>query len=176
MAQTAHPTTVRLSDQEQTFLASLKIAGATTTSDKIRALIHDKQRQQSASGDYASALDAAQTLMGPAQQQLKLAEKHAGIQSQLVRRLLDWSPELIATLLHDSPSSDSDVNTDTSIQQLVAFEANLTRDITQLLDIVIQSYISRDTALYRADSLDKDTLKPLGRLCQLVVNDLTQQK
>ncbi|MDO3383658.1 hypothetical protein [Gilvimarinus algae] len=171
MAFKSHPTTIRLSEQEQTFLASLKLPGATTASDKIRALIQEKQRQMQAGGDFVTALDTAEGILGPAQQNLKISENQAGMHSQLLRRTLDWAPELLATLLYALPADSKQ-----TAPTLIKLEADIARHVMRLLDEVLQSYIARDSALYRADSLDTDTVKPLGRLCQVVHNDINHKE
>lgn len=168
MSSKTHPTTVRLTEQEQTFLASLSLPGATTASDKIRALIREKQRQQASESDYGAALDSAQSLLNPIQQRLRLAENSLHMHSQLVRRVLEWTPEMTANLMHGLPGDEASIEA----QHLVTLEGQVAQRAMQLLDTLLQSYIARDTALYRVESLGTENFRPLARLCQLVNNDV----
>lgn len=168
MASKAHPTTIRLTEEDQTFLASLKIAGATTISDKIRALVEDKRLQQQAGHDYRSALILANSLIDPIQDAVKLAENRHAVHSQLVRRVIEWTPELLATLMADATDNNHKEINKATLQHL---EQALIEQISRLVDTALQSYLARDTALYNADNFSEHKLIPLRRLCRLVDDD-----
>ena len=173
MAPITHPTTIRLTGDDQTFLASLKIPGASTISDKLRALIDDKRLQLEAGSNFRSALTLANSLVGPLQESVKAAENEQQMHSQLVARMLDWTPELMATLLSESATREQGH----SPEQLAALENGLANQALRLVDIVLQTYIARDTALYRPTSLATEKLTPLRRLSrQLEDNNNDQPK
>jgi hypothetical protein len=162
MAPKAHPTTMRLTEDDQTFLASLQVAGATTISDKVRALIADRRLIDEAGRDYESALALANNLLAPVQSSIKVAEKEQRVHSQLVHRVMEWAPELLATLLADGPSGSS------SRANLKALEQSLAEQLTRLVDIVLQVSMVRDTALYSADALSPEHLTSVRQLCRLM--------
>jgi len=168
MASKAHPTTIRLTEEDQTFLASLKIAGATTISDKIRALVEDKRLQQQAGHDYRSALILANSLVTPIQDAVRVAENQHKVHSQLVRRVIEWTPELLAALMAESATSDENQLDKKALERL---EQSLVEQVSRLMDTALQSYLARDTALYSADNFNEQKLKPLRRLCRLVDDD-----
>ncbi len=172
MTTKMHPTTIRLGEEDQSFLASLKIAGAATISDKVRALIEDRRLQQEAGRDYRAALTLANNLIGPLHDSIKMAENQHRMHSQLVRRLLEWTPELLATLLADG-LSDSDHLPEKAT--LEALENALALHLSRLMDITLQTDIARDPALYNAESLGTERLISMRRLCRLADEDNNNQ-
>ncbi len=168
MAMKTHPTTIRLTEDDQTFLASLKMPGATTISDKIRALIEDRHLQQQAGHDYRSAVILANGLMAPIQEAVRVAENNHKIHSQLVRRVIEWTPELLAVLMAEGAGNDNKELNKAALEHL---EQSLVEQVSRLMDTALQSYLARDTALYNVDNFNEQKLKPLRRLCRLVDDD-----
>lgn len=166
MAARLQPTTVRLTDAEQTFLANLRIAGATTTSDKIRKLIAERQRLEEAGRDFGSALSMANSLLAPLSDAVKTAENEAGMHSQLVRRLVEWAPELLATLLTEGVDEDADK------AELIKLERTLSQHLLRVLDLALQIYVARDTSLYDPEVLGPGKIASLRRLCRMASEDV----
>lgn len=164
MSPKIHPTTIRLSEEDQSFLAGLALPGATTISDKLRALIHDRRLQHEAARDYKAALSLSAALLGPLQESVRLAENRYRMHSELIARLLDWTSELLASLLADHPADLHELPDRT---ELLALEDALAERLTRMMGIVLQSYLARDTALYGVETLTPERLAPLRRLCQL---------
>ena len=165
MTSRLQPTTVRLTDAEQTFLANLKIPGATTISDKIRKLIAERSRMEEADRDFGAALAMANSLLAPLSTAVKTAENETGVHSQLVRRLIDWAPELLATLLTES------VDETASEAELRNFERVLSQQFVRALDMALQIYVARDTSLYDPEAFGPRQLASLQRLCRLASED-----
>lgn len=172
MAPKMHPTTIRLTEDDQSFLASLKIPGASTISDKMRALIEDRRLQQQAGRDFKSALMLANSLISPLSDSIKMAENEHQLHSQLVRRVLEWTPELLATLMAEgfTDSGQSPGKAD-----LIALENALAGHLSRLMDVTLQTYVARDTALYNTESLDTKRMAPMRRLCKLIEQDDNNQ-
>lgn len=168
MSMKAHPTTIRLTEEDQTFLASLEISGATTISDKIRALVEDKRLQQQAGHDYRSALILANSLIEPTKNAVRMAENRRSVHSQLVRRVIEWTPDLLATLIADGTDPTDKALDKASLERL---ERALIEQISRLVDTALQSYLARDTALYNTENFSDHNLIPLRRLCRLVEDD-----
>lgn len=163
-----HPTTIRLTEEDQTFLATLEVSGASTISDKIRTLIESRRLQQQAGCDYRSALMLASNLIDPLQNSVKVAENKQGVHSQFVRRVLEWTPELLATIMAEGPT-DCDQPVNEAI--LRRLEDALVAQVVRLMDVTLQTYVARDTALYTPGVLSSERLKPINRLCRLAEDD-----
>jgi len=165
MAPRLQPTTVRLTDAEQTFLANLKIPGATTTSDKIRKLIVERSRLEEAGRDFGSALSIANSLLAPLATAVKTVENEAGMHSQLVRRFVEWAPELLATLLTEG------VDENAGEAELRNLERALSQHLVRVLDLALQIYVARDTSLYDPEVFGPKRIASLRRLCQMASED-----
>lgn len=88
---------VRMSDDEAAALAAAEIPGATTPSEKLRALIADLARRQAARGSYASMADEVEALLAPARRALR--ECSSGLRSSdVLTTAFERLPELVARL------------------------------------------------------------------------------
>ena len=170
MSAKTHPTTIRLTEDDQTFLTSLKIPGATTVSDKVRSLIEDRRLQQEAGRDYKAALTLANNLIDPLHDNIKMAENQHQMHSQLVRRVLEWTPELLATLMTDGFSHREQLPGKAELETL---ESSLVNHLFRIMDVILQTYVARETALYDIKMLDNNRLMPIQRLFQLANEDNT---
>lgn len=161
MVTKTHPTTIRLSEAEQTFLASLDVPGASSISDKIRALLADKQRQVEAPSDYQAAIDASQHIFHPIKNALLVAEKQHMNESQLLHRLVDWLIPVYAELKCSAAILAPE---EASLEELHLLEKNTSAYILRLLDSILQSYIARESALYQSASIDSEQLHNINKL------------
>lgn len=100
------PLSVRVSDDDAAFLASLEIAGAATPSEKLRAILaHTRQRAEGVS-DEAEGAEAFRASTRVSERRLRALEIERGMRSDLVRKLYDRAPDLMATL-SAGPSADA---------------------------------------------------------------------
>jgi hypothetical protein len=92
------PISVRISAEEAEFLARLQIQGATTPSEKLRAVLEVARRRKEGPADYSGARAEANELLGPVFQELHRAELARGKYSALVGLIGDWLPDTLALL------------------------------------------------------------------------------
>ena len=92
------PLSVRVSDDDAAFLASLEIAGAATPSEKLRALLSLARRRAEGSEDELEGAQAFKTSLRPAERRVRAAEAELGMRSDLARKLYDRLPDLMAAL------------------------------------------------------------------------------
>lgn len=170
MTGKSSPTTVRLTDAEQTFLSELKVPGATSISDKIRVLIADRKRQDEAGRNYVSALALADSLLDPMKNAVRALENEHQMHSQLVRRVLELVPDILASLLVEgvTPESDGD--------DLKLMEQKLATQLLRVLDAMLQIYMGRESALYEPALFSGERMETLRRLCQAVIQDMNTSK
>lgn len=93
------PLSVRLTPEDSTFLAGLKITGATTPSDKVRALIKEARRRREGVRSYAEALTFFEELLGDTTHRLRELETAQGLHSELLVQLGGWLPDIMAYLI-----------------------------------------------------------------------------
>ena len=128
--------TMRLDDDDLTFLASLEISGATNLSEKIRAILAEARAQREGRHDYSAAYDFARQLFAGPERALNEAEVKAAVRSELVHRLLAWMPETSAFLLSGSPSTDDAARE--RIAALRRLEQGIGERVLSLVDSVLQ--------------------------------------
>jgi len=95
----------RVTQADADFLATLTLEGATTPSDKVRALITEARRRREELGDYRGSLRQVRDLVAPATAAILEAENRARVHSALVLPLVDWLAESLAFTLSHVPGS-----------------------------------------------------------------------
>jgi hypothetical protein len=92
------PLSVRVSDDDAAFLASLEIAGAATPSEKLRAILAQARLRAEGVEDEIEAAQNFKDFLRPAERRVRQAEARAGLRSDLARKLHDRLPDLMASL------------------------------------------------------------------------------
>lgn len=127
--------TLRLDEDDLTYLSQVEIHGAANLSEKIRALISEARAQRDGTDSYGAAHDFSRQLFSRVDREFNAAEVGSAKRSELSHRLLSWLPEAVAFTLAANqttqPSSDTDVG-------LVAFELGLGERAFSLADSMIQ--------------------------------------
>jgi len=98
MANRSVPISVRFSADEAEFLARLEIPGATTPSEKLRAVLEAARRRNEGPADYTGARSEANELLSPVFLELHQAELAQGKHSSLLALIAEWLPETLALL------------------------------------------------------------------------------
>lgn len=93
------PLSVRVSDEDARFLASLDIEGAVTPSEKLRALLTSERRLREGGSDAADAEEMLEDLCRPAKRRIRKAEQATNTRSEVAQRLYDRVPKLAALAL-----------------------------------------------------------------------------
>lgn len=131
--------TLRLDEDDLTYLARTEVPGAGNLSEKIRALLAQARAQQQGLSDHAAAYAFARQLLDAPDRAVRQAEIQAGMRSELVARTLAWLPDLLAYVLAGSKGPDADGMADEARQRgLRAFEAGLGERVLALTDSVLQ--------------------------------------
>lgn len=92
------PFSARISIEDAAFISSLEYEGASTPSDKLRALLAETRTKHTNSADYGQNLFLAQEKMGQIKHQVTLRQQQLGSEFDVITSVLDVLPELIATL------------------------------------------------------------------------------
>lgn len=94
--------TLRLDEDDLTFLAQIEMAGATNLSEKVRALLAEARSQREGLGDFGAAYDFVRSLLAVPERRIRQAEVDSQQRSELVARVLAWMPESVAFVLSGS--------------------------------------------------------------------------
>jgi hypothetical protein len=89
----------RIPTEDLQWLATLEVQGASTPSDKLRALVAQLRRQHEGSLEYGASLQWMQDLVSPFVTALGTFEHRQGKHSEVVRLISDWVPQLMAILV-----------------------------------------------------------------------------
>lgn len=126
--------TLRLDEDDLTFLAQIDVAGAANLSEKIRALLADARSQREGLDDFGAAYDFVRGLFSVPERRIHQAEVASQQRSELVARVLAWMPETAAYVLAGSaqrPGADTP-------QALRDFERGLGERAMVLTESILQ--------------------------------------
>ncbi len=148
------PVSVRISQEDADFIASLQIEGANTPSEKIRELLKQARLAHTQAQDYTSALNTMERFLHTAKHRILYAEQAQGIHSTVLARLFELLPDLLATVV-------ADVDEPMSADDLVAYEEKVMWRIVRLTDAMLQLAVIGKGAAYDDEVLQQldNTLK-----------------
>lgn len=90
------PISVRISQEEAETLARMRIPGATTPSEKLRALIGEAHRREQGPADYSDAMVQVQQWLAPLFSAVQQAEVQQEQHSDVLAVLREWLPDFLA--------------------------------------------------------------------------------
>jgi hypothetical protein len=151
----------RLPVEDVEWLASIDLPGASTPSDKIRALIARSRLIQQASADYQTSLAWARDLVAPRLAELGALEHREGVHSEAVRLVAEAAPQLIALLLSGRTPANNQVE---SAKQL---EERLISRSIQLATALLRLSVAPSAPCFDASALDRHVV-PLIQLSRIV--------
>lgn len=120
MASLTTPLSVRLSEEDSSFLAKLEIEGAITASDKVRGLIRQARQGAEPIESFPAALAVSHDHLANAIRAMRVAEQAQDLHSDVAVGLMTTVEEFLALALMP-PRSDSL----TASEDLVRHEARL---------------------------------------------------
>lgn len=178
------PLSVRVTDEDAEFIAGLAIEGATTPSDKLRAIIAQARRRVEGAEDYTTCLGLIEDFLAPAQRQLKTREHDLRVHSELVQVLSEWLPEAVAFFMsnarrevgepgHGAADRAGNGARDRSgdgaavVRRLQDFERGLADRVFALLETVLRMGVTRRCRGYDPD-LVRDRLEPILELSRVI--------
>ena len=127
--------TLRLDEDDLTYLSQVDIQGAGNLSQKIRALINEARAQREGTKDYAAAHDFARSLFARVDQQINFIELETATRSELTHRVLAWLPEAVAFMLSASECGKQSAQDSPDLE---AFEVGLGERAYSIVDSLIQ--------------------------------------
>jgi hypothetical protein len=92
----------RIPVEDLEWLATLEVQGASTPSDKLRALLSQMRRQHEGSMEYSASLHWMRDLVAPFATAIGELEHRQGKHSEVLRLMGHWVPQLMALLIAES--------------------------------------------------------------------------
>jgi len=127
--------TLRLDEDDLTYLSQVEINGAGNLSEKIRALISEARAQRDGTKDYTAAYDFSRRLFADLDRQIHAAEIECQARSELTHRLLAWLPEAVAYTLSGDALEQSPSKRSEGLEQ---FETGIGERAFSLVDSMLQ--------------------------------------
>jgi hypothetical protein len=158
---------VRVNAEDAEFLNLLEINGATTPSDKLRAIIEEARLRREFSNEYTGSYRMIQEQITPIIEKIKNAEFEKGIHSALLTRILEWMPDFYAYCL------SSRVHEDGPEAELINYERGAVDRVVRLLESLLHLQLSEQENCYSPDLLKKH-VNSLADVIKII--DTTSQK
>jgi len=163
MASKMVPISTRISQEDVEFISQLKVSGATTPSDKVRAIIAEAKRRSEGMEDYRSAFKMMQELFQPVREYIREAELETGKHSELVTRLIEWLPDMTAYLLSTFTRSEHDIDE----QDLIDLESGLADRIFRMIESVMQMGVTQRCPCYNPSAINQE-IDPILELANVI--------
>jgi hypothetical protein len=139
----------RIPGEDLEWLATFDIQGATTPSDKLRALVTQVRRQHEGSLDYGSSLQWMRDLVSPFVTAVGSFEHRHSRHSEVLRLVNDWVPQVMAILVAEGTLARDPQ------RKLAEIEEKLVARIFQLLMAVLRLGVTTSPDCYDPKVLEK---------------------
>jgi hypothetical protein len=156
------PFSVRLSQEDAEFIANMKLKGAKTPSDKIRAIIVKAHEEGKEEQDYKNILRKIQEIFIPALDKLREEELKKGEHSELTTILSVWLSETCAFFIYTLLEN-------TKYANLKNLEKGVADRIFTLFERVMSMGITTQAPCYNK-AIIKEHLAPVLELAGIIAN------
>lgn len=137
------PLSVRISQDDASFLAKVSLPGAVTPSEKVRALIAQARERQQSEKHPAEAASLLTNLFEARLLEIRRLEEKSGLHSEFMTQLGSWLPRFIALVLNTPLSRDRDPN-----DALQRFERGAVREVISLVEKTLRLAVTREEPCY----------------------------
>lgn len=160
MASLSTPLSVRLSEDDTAFLATLQIDGAVTASEKIRGMIRQARQRAESPDSFPAALAFSHDHMAAAVRATRVFEESTDRHSDVTVGLMTAAEELLALALA-APRSGSAV-----IEDMVRHEARLVDCAARMMEQLLRWAVTPTAPAYDAHVVSRrvTTMMDLMRL------------
>ena len=156
------PLSVRVPLEDAEFIASLQINGATTPSDKLRAIINQARKRQLGSEDFDSILSFFGEQMAPVIRKIRIAEHGGQNHSELLSIVCEKVPELFAFLTNFTAQRK-----DLDLKELMKLERQVADRLFRLLEGVLRLSVTPRAPCYD-ETVISERIEPLLDLIRMI--------
>lgn len=166
--------TIRLDEDDLTYLSSVELAGAVNLSEKIRALLAEARAQREGMHDSGLAWDFTRRLFATPERGIREAELQAHMRSELVARIAAWLPDASALLLAGTPALSA--TSRERSEHLKKLERSLGDRVLGLVDSILQMSIAGFPGCYDPEALSRRAQPALRSLAMQVSRNSNEQE
>ena len=146
------PLSVRITEEDASFIAAIKLPGAVTPSEKVRVLISHARQRHLSTTNLAEATAFLRGMLEPQRERIRGLEAEAGISSELVSKVGERLPEIFANFLTAPLSNDGDP-TQSPSQRLEELERGLATKVVLFIESVLRLAVTRRNPCYEPDAI-----------------------
>lgn len=143
MASLSTPLSVRLSEDDTTFLSSLDVDGAVTASDKIRGLIRQARQRAEPIDSFPAALAVSHDHLASAVRSVRVLEQDLDLHSDVTVALMTAAEEFLAIALATPRPGTKTAETD-----LLRHEARLVDCAARIAEQLMRWSITANAPAY----------------------------
>lgn len=136
-----------MSANDMAMLSSLSLTGAITPSEKLRKLVRDAYKRESAREEFDTALELCEELVNPTTHNVRVTEAKEHLHSEFLLQLLNWLPDVMALAVARSGKGQLEP------EQLVELEQDLADRVFTLMIAVLNMAITADQQSYEPKAL-----------------------
>jgi hypothetical protein len=151
----------RLPMEDVEWLASIEIPGATTASDKLRALVARSRQIQESTADFQTSLIWARELVAPLVAEIGSFEHREGVHSEALRLVAEAVPQMMALLLSGRNLANNPKQNASQLEERL-----ITRSM-QLATALLRLSVTPNSPCYDPAALDRQVL-PMIELSRIV--------
>lgn len=152
MSSKTVPISARISHEDAEYLSSLKINGATTPSDKLRAIISENRQRHTKITDYQGCFQLIVKFMEPAIEAIRKAEIDQTAHSEIITRSFEWLPDVIAFLVSSLAKAASEGITNEDLKDL---EKGFSDRIFRVMESILQMGTTQWFHCYDPQTMEK---------------------
>lgn len=171
MSEKMVPISTRVRQEDVEFISQLSIAGATTPSDKLRVIIADARRRAIGMQDYSSGFQLMQESFAPVRMYIREAELKTSCHSELVTRLIEWLPDMVAYLMSTMHRAGNDIDE----ADLKHLEQGATDRIFRLMESVMQMGVTQLSPCYDPSAIAV-RIEPILELARVIIKQTKKEE
>lgn len=137
------PLSVRISQDDASFLAKVTLPGAVTPSEKVRALIAQARERQQSEKNPAEAASLLSSLFEARRVEIHRLEEKAAVHSELIAQLGAWLPRFLALFMNTPLSRDPE-----TLEALRRLERGVVREVMSLMEGALRLAVTREEPCY----------------------------
>ena len=165
------PVSVRLSQEDASFVATMSVPGAVTPSDKIRMLVKEARQRQAGAGNYLESLKFYQGLLAPTLLREQEAEAAQAVHSELLIQFTNWLPEILAYVTANMPDMDQD----DALDRMKGLEKGVADRTFRLFQQTLRLAVTGRSPCYDP-SVIVDRVDPILELCEVIKSSTSGEK
>lgn len=144
------PFSARISVEDAEFISTLSYDGAHTPSDKLRALLAETRLKHANFDNFSQNLVQQEEWFSQIRRPLLARQQHLQIRTELVNRLVDSLPELMAQLQTLGACSKN-----FSIRELQQAEQQITKQLLNIVSLLLPLAITQPQVAAEQDGIVK---------------------